>query len=185
MFGLAINLLGIKNALFGAFGRAWNWITDSSVHLLIVAIAIVGIHDWLGWHEYHKCHRVSESMKQAYFSAQAEARRRQDALDAAHVQTNLAINKESTDAHAQASAGAHDAVIRYASLHPSSCATSGPGAAAVSGDPKLAAGAGSEASMAAITVADLDQLAQGTVRAESCRAWGQSLVDSGLAVVGD
>ena len=186
MLGLAIRLaLGGKAII----ARAWGWLTASTTHLLIAACAALAIWGYIGHHNAAKWHRVSESMKQAYAAAQADAVKAQAAADLATSARYSALAKESEHEHQIALEGAHSAVSAYAASHrvPSCPASqaSGTKPAAVPGDSSLATGTGPETGMVAVSSADLDQLAAGTVRAESCRAWGQSLIDAGLGIAGD
>jgi hypothetical protein len=45
----------------------------------------------------------------------------------------------------------------------------------------LDAGPGPDPGMVAVTIEDVNTLAAGTVRAESCRAWAAALISAGLA----
>jgi len=182
MFGLAINLLGIKKAI----GTAFTWATANVARMLAIALACSLVWGWWGWHGKAKVAKVLDSTVTGYRNAQAEATRAQAELNARHVATNEAVNKGSTDDHAKGLDAARAAVADYARLHPAPrCASSQAQPAAVPGDTGVAAGASGETGMVAVTVADLDTLTAGTVRGDSCRAWGQSLIDAGLAVRGD
>jgi len=113
----------------------------------------------------------------------------QKALNLAISARYSALERKSTDDYRPALESAHAAVVRYVAVNrvpecPASQA-SGPDTAAVPGDTPPPIGAGPASGLAAITLAELDDFAANTVRAESCRAWGQSLIDSGLAIAGD
>lgn len=182
MLGLAINLLGIKKAIGGAL----TWATANATRMLAIALALALAWGAIERHGKHKAQKVLASTEQAYRNAQKDAELAQAALNARHVATNEAINKGSTDDNAKGLSAARTAVAAYASLHPPPrCPTGEAKPAAVPDNPGLDAGAGQASDLATVTVADLDTLATGTVRAESCRAWGQSLIDAGLAEAGD
>ena len=182
---LLFSLLGFTRMLREWAGIALRWALTPIWHLLLVACVLLAGHDWLGWHGKAKAEKVLASTVIGYHNAQAEAKRQQDALNLAISARYSDLAKESDHDHQKALGDAHSAVVRYVSMHtcPASQA-SGTSAAAVSGDSGVAVGPGISSDMVAITVADLDQFAGNTVRAESCRAWGQSLIDAGLAVAG-
>jgi hypothetical protein len=163
-------------------GAAFAWATQSAA--LIFAIGMVFALAWgaLERHGKHKAQKVLASTEQAYRNAQADAKLAQDALNARQVATNEAVNKGSTDANSKGLDAARTAVAAYARLHPAPrCEASQTKPAAVPANPGVDAGAGEGPGMVAVAVADLDTLAAGTVRAESCRAWAAALISAGLA----
>jgi phosphopantetheinyl transferase (holo-ACP synthase) len=166
----------------GKLTAALGWITANATRMLAILLAVAVLWGWIERNSRIKAERVLASTEQAYRNAQKDAKLAQEALNARHVATNEAVNKGSTDDHAKGLSAARIAVADYARLHPvAKCAASGASAAAVHPDPGVDAGAGETAGMVSLTIADLDTLAAGTVRAESCRAWGQSMISAGLA----
>lgn len=163
-------------------GAAFKWATANTRNMLIVALVAVSIWGWAGHHSAAKWKRVLASTEQAYRSAQADAKLAQDALNARQVATNEAVNKGSTNDNAKGLDAARTAVAAYARLHPAPrCEASQAKPAAVPANPGVDAGAGESPGMVAVAVADLDTLAAGTVRAESCRAWAAAMISAGLA----
>lgn len=196
MLTLLLSTLGIGGigalAFFFVPGAAkvmlqiWDWITASKVNLLTAACLVLAGTAYWCWHGWEKSEKVLASTEQAYRNAQADAKREQEALNARLVATNEAVNKGSTNDNAQRVFIARSAVAAYARLHPvAGCSSDQAVSAAVSDRAEMASGTSGETGMVAIPVADLDTLAAGTVRAESCRAWGQSMIDAGLATAGD
>lgn len=184
MFGLAINLLGIRKAI----GRAFAWATQSAAHIFAIGMVFALVWGWLGHHKADKLAKVLASTEQAYRNAQADAKREQERLNLAISARYRAEAEKSSATHRIALDGAHRAVSDYANrmrCKADQGGGSGPGAPAVPDSPGMAAGAGEASNLVAIALADLDTLAAGTVRAESCRAWGQSMIDAGLAEAGD
>lgn len=181
-----LSLLGIGRMIRSGVGAAFVWATANATRMLALALVCSLAWGWWGWHGKAKVEKVLASTETAYRTAQADAKLAQDALNARHVATNEAVNKGSTDDHAKGLDAARAAVADYARLHPAPrCASSQAQPSAVSGDTGVAVSASPETGMVAVTVADLDTLTAGTVRGDSCRAWGQSLIDAGLAVQGD
>ena len=179
MIGLAIRLALGGKALIT---RALSWATANATRMLAVALALALAWVAIERHGKHKAQKVLASTVNAWKAAEREATKLQAEKDARQVTTNEAVNKGSTDANDKGLDAARSAVAAYARLHPASrCASGQTKPVAVSADPGVDAGAGEAPGMASITVADLDTLAAGTVRAESCRAWGQSMIDAGLA----
>ena len=180
MIGIALQFIT------GGFSRALSWATANATRMLAIALALALAWGAIERHGKHKAQKVLASTEQAYRNAQADAAKARAERDARLVATNEAINKGSTNDNAKGLSAARSAVADYARMH--QCPKGGPGhtdSAAVSDRAEMASGTSGETDLAAITVADLDALAAGTVRAESCRAWGQSLIDAGLAEVGD
>jgi hypothetical protein len=176
MIGIALQFLS------GGFSKALSWITASARNILIVALVASLAWGWLGHRNAAKYKRVLASTEQAYRNAQADAAKAQQALNAAFSARSSTLAKESSHEHEKALSGARTAVADYARLHPAHrCAASQAKPAAVPVDPGLDAGPGPDPGMVAVAVADLDALAAGTVRAESCRAWGAALISAGLA----
>jgi hypothetical protein len=168
--------------LTGGFTKALAWITASARNILIVALVASLVWGWLGHHNAAKYKRVLASTEQAYRNAQADAKAAQEARDARQVATNTAVNKGSTDANTKGLDAARSAVAAYARLHPAPrCAASGTAPATVPVDTGLDAGPGPDPGMVAVTIEDVNTLAAGTVRAESCRAWAAALISAGLA----
>lgn len=176
MIGLALQFLS------GGFTRALSWATANTRNMLIVALVAVAAWGWLGHHNAAKWKRVLASTEQAYRNAQADAAKAKAARDKRQVATNTAVNKGSTDANAKGLDAARTAVAAYARMHPAPrCAASQASPAAVPANPGMDAENGGGSDMVTVTVADLDTLAAGTVRAESCRAWAAALISAGLA----
>ena len=181
--GLAIRLALGGKALIGG---ALSWATANATRMLAIGLALALAWAAIERHGKHKAQKVLASTEQAYRNAQADAAKAQAERDARQVATNEAVNKGSTDDHAKGLSAARDAVVAYARLHQAPrCASGQTKPVTVSADPGMDAGAGEAPGMASVTVADLDTLAAGTVRAESCRAWGAAMIDAGLAEAGD
>ena len=181
--GLAIRLaLGGKAIIGGAF----TWATANATRMLAIGLALALAWGAIERHGKHKAQKVLASTEQAYRNAQADAAKAQAERDARQVATNEAVNKGSTDDNAKGLDAARSAVAAYARLHPAPrCAPGQAKPTAMHSDPGVDAGASGPPDMVAVTVADLDTLAAGTVRAESCRAWGAAMIDAGLAEAGD
>ena len=180
------SLLGIGRMIRSGIGAGFAWATANVARMLAIGLALALAWGYVEHRSAAKWKRVLASTETAYRTAQMDAKRAQDALNARHIATNEAVNKGSTDDHAKGLDAARTAVADYTRMHPAPrCAPGQTKPATVSGDPGMAAGTSPETGMASIAVADLDTLAAGTVRAESCRAWGQSLIDAGLAVSGN
>jgi hypothetical protein len=176
MIGIALQFLT------GGFTKALAWITASARNILIVALVASLAWGWVGWHGKAKSDRVLASTVTAWKAAEREATAAQIALNARQVATNEAVNKGSTDANTKGLDAARSAVAAYARLHPAPrCAASGTAPAAVPVDPGLDAGPGPDPGMVAVTIEDVNTLAAGTVRAESCRAWAAAMISAGLA----
>ena len=186
MIGLALRMFGIVRSGASA-GLAW--ITASARNILLVALAAALVWGYFGHRKAGKLEKVLAATETGYRDAQAEAKLAQDALNSAILARYRAEAEKSSAIHHNALEGARSAVARYAGanrLRPEAdCRpASDTNPAAVPGDSGVDARPGAGPDMVAIAVADLDQLAEGTVRAESCRAWGQSLIDAGLAIAG-
>lgn len=165
---------------------AFRWATQSAAHIFAVGMVFALAWGAIERHGKHKAQRVLASTIVAWKAAEREATAAQQALNAAFSERSSTLAKESSHEHEKALSGARSAVAAYARLHPAPrCASSETKPAAVSDSPGLDAGPGDAPAMASITVADLDTLAAGTVRAESCRAWGAAMIDAGLAEAGD
>jgi hypothetical protein len=162
-------------------------ITRSATHLLLAACAGLAIWGWFGHHSAAKWKRVLRSTEVAYVAAQKDAKAAQIAANLAATARYSALERKSADDYRPAMESAHSAVIAYVGRMPACprSASGGTNPAAMPDNPGVDAGPGESSGMAAITVADLDALAGNTVRAESCRAWGQSLIDAGMAITGD
>ena len=184
-----LSILGFGKMLRDWAGIALRWALTPLWHMLAVALAAALAWGWIEHHSVAKWKRALHSTEVSYASAQAEAKAAQDKLNLAISARYSTIAKESYHEHQIALAGAHSAVSAYAATHRvPACHGGAPGGtkpAAVPDSSGLAAGTSGETGMVAVTSADLDQLAGNTVRAESCRAWGQSLIDAGLAISGD
>ncbi len=178
MFGLAFNLLGIKSAIM----RAFAWATQSAAHIFAVGMVFALAWGFVEHRNGAKLKRVIASTEQAYRNAQKDAEIAQAALNARQVATNTDVNKGSTDANAKGLDAARTAVADYARMHPAPrCAASQAKPATVPANPGMDAGSGDAPGMVAITLEDVNTLAAGTVRAESCRAWAAALISAGLA----
>lgn len=180
MIGIAWTLIS------GKIMRAFTWATANMARMLAILLALAVLWAVVERHGKHKAQKVLASTEQAYRNAQADAAKAQAERDARQVATNEAVNKGSTDDNAQRVYIARSAVAAYARLHPvNRCSPGETKPATVPSDPGVDAVPGDAPGMVAVTVADLNTLAAGTVRAESCRAWGQSMISAGLAEAGD
>ena len=180
MLGIALQFIT------GGFSRALSWATANATRMMAIALVAALAWGWLGWHGKAEWKDAAQVQKAAIIAAQAEAAAWQAARDARQVATNDAVNKGSTDDNAKGLSAARDAVAAYARLH--QAPRYAPGQAkptAMHSDPGVDALGSEGPAMASIAVADLDTLAAGTVRAESCRAWGAAMIDAGLAEAGD
>lgn len=176
----------IRLFLTGAFGKAWAWLTASSVHILIACLGASLAWGYVGHHNAAKWKRVAQSARAATVMAQADAASLQNKLDLAISARSRAEAEKNSAQHALDLADAHSAVVRYAGLHACTASkASTADTAAVYGAAPVDAGASDPPGMAAVSIADLDILASNTVRAESCRALAQAWVEAGIAIVGD
>ena len=180
-------MIGIVWTLIsGKIMRAFTWATANAARMLAILLALAVLWAVVERNGRHKAERVLASTVTAYRNAQKDAELAQAALNARLVATNEAVNKGSTDDNAKGLSAARDAVAAYARLHPAPrCAPSQAKPTAMHSDPGVDAGTSGPPDMVTVAVADLDTLAAGTVRAESCRAWGAAMIDAGLAEAGD
>lgn len=180
MIGIVWTLVSSK--VIGAF----KWATQSAAHIFAVGMVFALAWGAIERHGKHKAQKVLASTVVAWKAAEREATAAQQALNAAFSERSSTLAKESSHEHEKALSGARSAVAAYARLHPApQCATGEATAAAVPDNSGVDAGSGNAPAMASITVADLDTLAAGTVRAESCRAWGAAMIDAGIAEAGN
>ena len=56
----AFKMLGIWGKIGTGLGNAWDWFTKSSEHMLIAALILVGVHDWLGHRSADKWHSEND-----------------------------------------------------------------------------------------------------------------------------
>jgi hypothetical protein len=180
MIGIAWTLIS------GKIVRAFTWATANAGRMLAILLALAVLWAVVERNGRHKAQKVLASTEQAYRNAQADAAKALAERDARQVATNEAVNKGSTDDNAQRVYIARSAVAAYARLHPvNRCAPRETQPAAVPDNSGMDAGPGGSSGMVAVTIEDANTLAAGTVRAESCRAWGAAMIDAGLAEAGD
>lgn len=185
--------LAIKLFLRGTLGKAWGWLSASSVHLLLAALAIALAWGAIEHHSAAKWHRALKSTETAYKSAQAEAKRAQDASDMATAARYANLAKESEHEHANAVAVVQSAADRYAASHtvarlcrPAASGTSGAGPPDLSGNPPPSDSSSGSADMVAVTRPDFDSLTKGPpLQATERGNFLSALIDAGYAIVGD
>ena len=187
--GWGLQLLGAGKSLAG---KAFAWVTKSTVHILIVALVAVAVWGWLGHRSAAKWHRVADSTEIARKADRREYHAAQKEAEAAQIAANLAtedhygaIAEEADNAYqtalndARGLAGAYASRMRVtAACRPARVA----GAAAEDGAPEDRDGTSGGPDMVAVSREDFTTLTDNTIRLQAVHDWGQSLVKDGLAL---
>jgi len=119
MFGLAINLLGIRKAI----GRAFAWATQSAAHIFAIGMVFALVWGYVEHRSAAKWKRVAEST----FAAQKAASEAQTAVNNVPAEKSAAIARKSNEEAPAYYAAAHRAAAANAvRLRPQSCPASPP-----------------------------------------------------------
>jgi len=178
MFGLAINLLGIKKAI----GAVFTWATANMARMLAIMLALAVLWAVVERHGKHKAQRVLASTVTAWKAAEREATAAQIAANSAQ-QDRWAQQARNVDHDYQkARVDADSRSERFIRSGGLRCPANprGPGGGDPVQSPNPATGidgAGSEAVLVTVAPDDVRICSENTLRLQAAREWALTLAD--------